>query len=390
MAQSNESTIIGVFDDYSTAQTVARELEGVGIPREKIQVRSNLATGAVGRGAAAGPSITVPTIDYFRDVLGPDSTAEEVGHYAEAVRRGSSVVAVRARADLEKRAVELMNLHGAADIDRRVKFFEKTGYRGYDASRPAYTTEEAARERERFRAEASAIPVVEEELQVGKRVLRHGGVRVYTHVVEKPVQEEVRLREEHAVVERRPVDRPIGPGDEAMMRDQAIEVEETSEEPVISKRARVKEEIVVGKEAKERTEKVQDTVRHTEVKVERGGENLPPREAARTAERTRTTAPPVSARPGTVPTSLEESFRRDYDHHYAPIGIPFEQILPAYQFGAERANDPDFQGKSWSDAASKLQKEYNKLKPPIAWEDAKAAISHGWNVASEPAARERK
>ena len=48
---------------------------------------------------------------------------------------------------------------------------------------------------------------------------------------------------------------------------------EQAEEAVVSKEARVTEEITLRKEAEERTETVSDTVRHTEVEVEdeRGG-----------------------------------------------------------------------------------------------------------------------
>ena len=47
-----------------------------------------------------------------------------------------------------------------------------------------------------------------------------------------------------------------------------IEVTETSEVPVISKEARVVEEVVVGKTAANRTETARDTVRRTNVDVE--------------------------------------------------------------------------------------------------------------------------
>jgi stress response protein YsnF len=47
-----------------------------------------------------------------------------------------------------------------------------------------------------------------------------------------------------------------------------IEVTETVEEPVVSKRARVVEEVIVNKEAKDRVETIRDTVRSTGVKVE--------------------------------------------------------------------------------------------------------------------------
>jgi stress response protein YsnF len=76
----------------------------------------------------------------------------------------------------------------------------------------------------------------------------------------------VTLHEEKVRVERRPVDRPIAVGDDAF-RERTIEATERREEAVVSKEARVKEEVVVRREAGERTETVRDTVRRTEVEV---------------------------------------------------------------------------------------------------------------------------
>ena len=56
------------------------------------------------------------------------------------------------------------------------------------------------------------------------------------------------------------------------MRDQSVEVTEMAEEPVVRKKARVREEVVVGKETTQRTETIRDTVRRTEVEVERPDE----------------------------------------------------------------------------------------------------------------------
>src|SRR5687768_8877426 len=113
----------------------------------------------------------------------------------------------------------------------------------------------------------TAIPVVEEELQVGKREVERGGVRVESRVTETPVEEQVHLREEHVHVERRPVDRPVGDA-ENLFREGTLEVSERGEEVVVAKEARVVEEVVVGKEVSERTETVRDTVRRTDVNVE--------------------------------------------------------------------------------------------------------------------------
>ena len=163
-----------------------------------------------------------------------------------------------------------MNQHGAVDIDRRVAAYRQTGYERYDPNAPAYKFDEAVREREQYRdvEGRKSIPVVEEELQIGKRMVRRGGVRVYSRVVEQPVEENVTLREEHVHVERRPVNRPAEAGEAGRLREQSIEVTEMAEEPVVQKRARVREEVLVGKETKQRTEKVRDTVRRTEVEVE--------------------------------------------------------------------------------------------------------------------------
>ena len=51
----------------------------------------------------------------------------------------------------------------------------------------------------------------------------------------------------------------------------AAVVPRTGQVPVISKSARVVEEVVVGKKATDRTETVRDTLRRTEVDVENAG-----------------------------------------------------------------------------------------------------------------------
>lgn len=56
----------------------------------------------------------------------------------------------------------------------------------------------------RANTQETTIPVLEEELQVGKHAAE-GEVRVHTTVTEQPVEEQVHLREERVAVERRPV-----------------------------------------------------------------------------------------------------------------------------------------------------------------------------------------
>jgi uncharacterized protein (TIGR02271 family) len=129
------------------------------------------------------------------------------------------------------------------------------------------------------------FPVVEERLRIGKREVNRGSVRVRSYIVEEPVHEEVRLREEHVAVERRPVDAPArsaskGSSDD-LFRERTIEMTETSEQAVVGKETRVTEEVRVSKTANERVERIDDTVRHTKVDVDdsRNAETGRPRSA---------------------------------------------------------------------------------------------------------------
>lgn len=120
------------------------------------------------------------------------------------------------------------------------------------------------------------VPIVEERLRVGKRDTSHGRVRVRSYVVEEPVSETVRLEEERVEVDRRPVDRAVGAGDGDLFRERSIEAEEYREEAVVSKEARVVEEVGLRRTHDSHDETVSDTVRRTEVEIDdaRGGDSL--------------------------------------------------------------------------------------------------------------------
>lgn len=118
--------------------------------------------------------------------------------------------------------------------------------------------------------DANTIPVIKEEIQVGKREVVTGGIRLKSRIVETPVQEDITLREERVQVERIPVNRAA---DESELKEGIVELTERSEVPVISKNARVVEEITVSKEVTEQDQVISDTVRDTEVDIERTGKD---------------------------------------------------------------------------------------------------------------------
>jgi uncharacterized protein (TIGR02271 family) len=185
---------------------------------------------------------------------------EEAHYYAEGVRRGGTLLTVNASTDeMATCAAMVMKNHGAADIEQRAAQWKEQGWGG-----KLTTGNEQDNEQE-------VLPVTQEELVVGKRQVSRGGVRVYSQVSETPVQENVQLREEHVQVERRPVDRPVEASDE-VFQERSIELTEMAEEPVVSKRSRVTEEVRVGKQATQREQTVSDKVRKTDVRVEETGQ----------------------------------------------------------------------------------------------------------------------
>ncbi len=271
------TTLVGIFDDYNTAQQVAQELVERGFNQADINITANDAKqGSTHYGGGtdatyntAGSTFSDRISNFFGNLFGSDVDESDRGIYAESVRRGSTLVTVRAKDQMVDTAVGIMNRHGAVDIDWRAAQYQASGYTSFDAAAPAYTADQVRQERDRLSNQGEvAMPVVEEQLQVGKRAVQRGGVRVYTRVTERPVEETINLREEQVRVDRRPVDRAVSEADLAAVREGAVEVTTPGEEAVVSKQARVVEEVVVGKEATERTETVHGTVQRTDVEVE--------------------------------------------------------------------------------------------------------------------------
>ncbi len=114
--------------------------------------------------------------------------------------------------------------------------------------------------------EEQIIPILEEELEIGKREVEAGGVRVSTRVSAVPVERSVTVREEQVRVERRAVDRPFEEGG-PMFEERSLEMRAHAEEPYLTKRARVVEEIRVRKDRSEHEEKIREKVRRTDVNI---------------------------------------------------------------------------------------------------------------------------
>ena len=401
-----DQTVIGVFDTYDHAEQAKQQLITRGFSANDVQVRSH---GSDGAGTASNSTATTTTNthdvgfmdsvrSFFSDLFGPD--ADDAGHYSEAVRRGGAVVAVtvsdESRVDSAREALAAT---GAVDIEKRVSEWKQSGYEGYRSDAAPYTHDEIAQER------ARVIPVVEEELDVGKRQVDLGTVRVVSRMVETPVNESVTLREEHASIERRPVDRPASEADLSNFRDESIEVRETAEKAVVSKTARVVEEVTVGKTATDRTEQVSDTVRKTVVDVQNGGGATTGGTMGATAGMAGTTAGMAGSTMGTTGSSMgvtgsmmgttadnmgatatsadyDDEFRSDWNTRYATTGGSYDDYAPAYRYGSSLGTDTRYKGRSWDEVESGARSDWQTKYPNSSWDSFRAAVRHGWEKVS--------
>jgi stress response protein YsnF len=333
---------VAVFKDASNAEAAATELKANGTNANDIYISSErTATGS--STSEASTHREGGFIGWIKSIFG-DNDQRDRQNYENAVQRGNILLSVdTADRDID-RVAEILDRHSPLDVHTE------------DAGTAARGSKVAGEQ-------SKSIPVVEEDLNVGKRSVVRGGVRVYSRLTSQPVEETVRLREEKVRVERQPADRPVNEADLRSGQDQVIEVKEYAEEPVVSKQARVTEEVRVGKEATERTETIRDQVRRTDVNVE----NLD-REKLRAA-----------SQPSGLDHNLDDDFRQDFSTRYGNTGQNYEAYSPAYRYGYEMAGDPRYQGRNFNEVESGLQTEYARRYPNSAWEKMKDSVRYGWD-----------
>jgi stress response protein YsnF len=251
-------TVIALFNNSNEATQAVDELVNNGFQRTNIDFSK-------GDNTAIDTEYEIGSRDdseksgigrFFSSLFGED----EGDKYTRVAERNSCVVTVHAQSMEEaQRAADILDDYGAINVDEK-------------ASEYGYSTNSGITNKEsmdwRSGNDSTSIPVVEENVQVGKREVETGGVRLKSRIIEKPVEENLRLREERVTVERTPVDREATDADLNNFQEQEIEIVEHAEVPVVSKEARVVEEVKLNKEVEHKDETVKETVRKTEVDVE--------------------------------------------------------------------------------------------------------------------------
>lgn len=388
-----QHTLVAVFDNQTDAQNAMNELLSSSFSRENVRLSGADTTGMTGSSsttsttsstsstssADGGEGIGASIKHFFSDLFGDnDDDARHVSRYQSAISGGRHVLTLTADSLPEvERAADIIERYGPTDIDEHSDGTGAMagGLSGAAMSGGAGLQQSASMSAQSASAQGSlqrsdslqrdtgaqlnttqSIPVVEEQLKIGKREVQRGGVRIYSRIVETPVNETIGLREEHVNVQRRPVDQPVNPLDATAFKEQTIEMRETAEEAVVQKSARVVEEVTIGKQVDQRQEQIRDTVRRTEVEVEQLGGMGSLRDD-------------------------DSDFRSHFNSNYSGSGASFDDYAPAYSYGSQMRGDSRYSGRQWDDVESDLRTDWESRNAGGAstWEKTKAAVRRGWD-----------
>lgn len=270
-----DHTIVAVYDTAASAEAAVRALEAANVPSSAISRHSQ--QGSLSGSATTAAPAAGEERGFWSSLFGSEPD-HDTAVYDRSMASGSTVVSVRVPEDHHESVAAILESHNPIDLDERAESYGLTsgsatgvssslGMSGSSIGAATGLTTGAATGATAATTKDGVIQLAEESLQVGKRAVAGGTTRIRRYVVSTPVEKDISLHSERVVVERHPVAGTATTGT-ADFTDRTIEMTETEEQAVVSKTARVVEEVAVRKEASERVETVKDTVRRQEVEIE--------------------------------------------------------------------------------------------------------------------------
>jgi uncharacterized protein (TIGR02271 family) len=197
----------------------------------------------------------------------------------------------------------------------------------------------------------------EEELVARKQSVESGRVRVAKEVVSQERTLEVPVTREEVYVERHPVDRR--PSDQPIEAEQRrIEVPVREERVELEKQPVVYEEVSVGKRDVETTQRVSGTVRREEARIE-GDASVT----------------------GGAWDQARADYQRRWQERYGSTGGRWENVEPAYRYGYEMRDRPEYRGRTWNDVEPDFQRSWKQRNPNTPWERVKEFVRDTWEDA---------
>ena len=256
----NEEIIVAVYDTEAHAAAAVRDLEAAHVPSEAISRHAGTESGS---GSVVSGANSAGGQGFWSSLFGGEPD-HDTAVYDRSLESGSSVVTVRVPDEHVDGVTRILERHQPIDIDERAASLGL----GANPTPAAVAGTHGSHDNALRNGGEEVIALSEEQLTVGKRLVNRGTTHIRRFVVETPVEQNITLHSERVSIDRRPASAGARV-DDADFTDRTIEVAGTDEEAVVGKTARVKEEIVVHKEATDRVETVRDTVRRQDVEIER-------------------------------------------------------------------------------------------------------------------------
>jgi uncharacterized protein (TIGR02271 family) len=206
-------------------------------------------------------------------LIGLGIPEEEARYYETEFRGGRTIVTVRTE-DRYEEAVEIMERSNGFNMKRRTEMAARPGrtetaHRSHPAPQP-HQAQHCSTETSGATASQQTVKLHDEELDVRKKPVSKGDVRVTKEVVTEHKTIDVPVTREEVVIERRPAgDRSASCSD---IGKQEVRIPVKEEEIEVQKRAVVREEVSVGKRKVQETRNVSGDVRHEKLKVEKTGD----------------------------------------------------------------------------------------------------------------------
>jgi uncharacterized protein (TIGR02271 family) len=268
MTTTDRATVVGIFTDDAQAQRAIEALRQAGFSEDQITYSGH---GTSSGGFLAGLKSFFTGEDYssggaYNDLVGMGMSEDDARVYAREYDAGRSIVAVTA--DRAQEASNIMSQYGGYGPGYSTSTtgdYGTTATTGYDTTAAGQTAGDVT-----DTDEARRLKLRAEQLKVYKQPVQAGEVGLRKEVVSEQQNIDVPVSHEEVYIEQRPgsgqvSDTPVGEGETFRVPVRAEQVQ-TSKQTVETG------EVAVGKRTVQETQRVSDTVRHEEARVERSGD----------------------------------------------------------------------------------------------------------------------
>ena len=246
----NPPLVIGVFPHKKDAIDALKALEAGGFTRDQLGFALH----------EGGPV----THSLLQDLVNLGVSEDRGMYYENEYEAGRPVVSVRADGR-EREAADILQQYGAYDQETQQQTAAQT-----TANIPTRTTGSDEDINDGSPDEGHALHLRAERLRVDKQNVQTGEVQLHKEVVEEPQSIDVPVIHEEVLIQHRPIgdgrlsDTPIG-------QDEIIRIPVLEEQVTVSKVVVETGEVAVGKREVQETQRVTDTVRHEEARLEQAG-----------------------------------------------------------------------------------------------------------------------